>query len=130
MDSQATQHLHDTSILASWSSYDCFMYTPNLSCVSIESLFHREFTIIILYSVLHQNVFWYSLNGIGFKKNASKKVFLTFFGCIFSTITKWNSLQILQKQISRYTNVCFPKDIEYRLISDSQLQPWEGFGCR
>ena len=66
----------------------------------------------MLYSVLHPDVFWYPLNGIGTKT----KMFSTCFSCIFSTRTKWNILQILQKQISFQDNM-FPQRYRISIIS-------------
>ena len=61
--------------------------------------------------VLHPDVFWYCLNGIGAEKNAPKKVLVTLFPYIFHVKTKWNIVyEYLNTNIfSRDTNILPPQ---------------------
>ena len=58
-------------------------------------------------SILHPEVFWYRLNGMGAQKSAPKKVLVTLFPYIFHVKTKWNIVYeyLKTKFFSRDTNI-------------------------
>ena len=64
------------------------------------------------------------------RKRAQKSFFNIFSMYISYVKNKWNSLQILQKKIFLQETIMLPYDIvDYRIFSDLQSSPWDGFGC-
>ena len=59
------------------------------------------------YTMLHPDVFWYHLNGMGTQKNVPKKVLVILFPYTFHVKTKWNIVYkyLKTKIFSRDTNI-------------------------
>ena len=73
---------------------------------------------------LHPDLPWYCWNGMGSQKRACKKFVHVFSLVYFYVKTKWNTLQILQKQkFHQEIQICFPKGIRYWIFKVPQLPP-------
>ena len=66
-----------------------------------------KMAVVLQLTVLHPDVFWYSLNGMGAQKNAPKKFRVTFFPYIFHVKTKLNIVYeyLKTKIFPRDTNI-------------------------